>query len=162
VVFESQVYNDLFQPVYGNTIDIEITDEQGRKYPYNYTTSPSGSRYRIGGLKEGIYRYVASTSVPTGREEVRGEFLVTAQNLELQNLTADFDLLRKLASETGGNFYLANQMEKMQSEIGRVEARSIIHTDESFHPMINLKAVFFLLLCLVSMEWVVRKYFGSY
>ena len=162
VVFESQVYNDLFQPVYGNSVDIEITDEQGKKFSYNYVTSPSGSRYRIGGLKEGIYRYTASTSIPSGREVVKGEFLVTAQNLELQNLTADFDLLRKLSQTTGGNFYGSNQLDQMASQIGQVEARSIIHSDESFHPMINLKAVFFMLLFLVSMEWFVRKYFGAY
>lgn len=161
-VFESQVYNDLFEPIYGNSIDIELTDEQGKRTSYNYTTSPSGSRYRIGGLKEGIYRYTAATSLPSGREQVRGEFLVTAQNLELQNLTADFDILRKLSDATGGKFYNIARLDQLASDVGRVEAKSIIHTDESFHPMINLKAVFFLLICLVSMEWLVRKYFGSY
>jgi hypothetical protein len=162
VVFESQVYNDLFEPVYGNTIDIDITDEKGKTTSYSYTTSASGSRYRIGGLREGIYRYRARTSLPTGREEVRGEFLVTGQNIESQNLTADFDLLRKLSAETGGKFYQSNEVGEMIGDLDRVEARSIIHSDESFHPMINLKAVFFLLLFLISFEWFVRKYFGSY
>ena len=162
VIFESQVYNDLFEPVYGNSIDLEITDEQGKRTSYSYTISPSGSRYRIGGLREGIYRYTAATSLPSGREQVRGEFLVTAQNIELQNLAADFDLLRKLSASTGGKFYGSSELPRLADEIGEVEARSIIHTDESFHPMINLKAVFFLVLFLASMEWFVRKYFGSY
>jgi hypothetical protein len=162
VIFESQVYNDLFEPVYGNSIDIEITDEQGKRMSYSYTISPSGSRYRIGGLREGIYRYTSATSLPSGREQVRGEFLVTAQNIELQNLAADFNLLRKLSASTGGKFYESSELPRMADEIGRVEASSIIHTDESFHPMINLKAFFFLLIFLVSMEWFVRKYFGSY
>jgi hypothetical protein len=162
VVFESQVYNELFEPVYGNNVEIDITDERGRTTSYSYTTSSSGTRYRIGGLREGIYRYRASTSLPTGREEVRGDFLVTGQNSELQNLTADFDMLRKLSDETGGKFYSAAQLGSVASELGQVEAKSIIHSDESFHPMINLKAVFFLLLFLASFEWFVRKYFGSY
>jgi hypothetical protein len=87
---------------------------------------------------------------------------VTGQNIESQNLTADFDLLRKLSAETGGKFYQSNEVGEMIGDLGRVEARSIIHSDESFHPMINLKAVFFLLLFLISFEWFVRKYFGSY
>jgi hypothetical protein len=162
VIFESQVYNDLFEPVYGNNIEIDITDERGKTTSYSYTISSSGSRYRIGGLREGIYKYKASTFLPTGREEVKGEFLVTGQNIELQNLTADFDLLRKLASETGGKFYNVAQLDRLTSDLENVEVRSIIHSDESFHPMINLKAVFFLLLFLASFEWFVRKYFGSY
>ncbi|HEX8060032.1 MAG TPA: hypothetical protein VF473_03810, partial [Cyclobacteriaceae bacterium] len=93
VTFESQLYNDLFQPIYGNTVQIELRDEAGKVSKYSYTTSPAGTRYRIGGLKEGIYRYTASTQLSTGKEQMSGEFLVTAQNIESQNLTADFGLL---------------------------------------------------------------------
>jgi hypothetical protein len=102
VVFETQVYNDLFELVYGNAIQLQLRDDKGKTSNYNYTTTPGGSRYRIGGLKEGVYRYKATTTVNNRTEEVNGQFLVKAQNLELQNLTADFQLLRRLAAETGG------------------------------------------------------------
>ncbi|MFM8912951.1 MAG: VWA domain-containing protein, partial [Flammeovirgaceae bacterium] len=49
--FESQVYNDLFERVYGNKIDIELKDEQGKAAHYDYVTSAAGARYQIGGLK---------------------------------------------------------------------------------------------------------------
>src|SRR5690606_16296790 len=61
VVFESQVYNDIFEPVYGNAVEIEITSEDGSKNDFNYVISPGNTRYQIGGLKEGVYRYRAST-----------------------------------------------------------------------------------------------------
>lgn len=162
VTFESQLYNDLFEPIYGNTVQIELRDESGKATPYSYTTSPSGSRYRIGGLKEGIYRYTASTQLATGKEQVSGEFLVTAQNIESQNLTADFGLLRKLASESGGKFYTEGTSANLNTDLTTLQAKSLIHSEDSFHPMINLKAVFFLLLFLLSLEWFTRKFFGSY
>ncbi len=162
VTFESQMYNDLFEPIYGNTVQIELRDENGKATQYSYTTSPSSSRYRIGGLKEGIYRYTASTQLSTGKEQVSGEFLVTAQNIESQNLSADFGLLRKLSSESGGKFYTESNSANLNSDLTKLQAKTLIHSEDSFHPMINLKAVFFLLLFLLSLEWFTRKFFGSY
>ena len=162
VVLESQVYNDLFEPVYGNTIDIELRDEQGKLTSYRYVIGPGNNRYRIGGLKEGVYRYRGMTDVKGKREEVRGEFLLTEQNQEVQNLTADFGLLRKLAENTNGKFHKLSDINRLTTDFSNEEAKSLIHSEESFQPLINLKAVFFLLLALISMEWFLRKYFGSY
>jgi len=113
-------------------------------------------------LKEGIYRYTASTQLSTGKEQVSGEFLVTAQNIESQNLTADFGLLRKLSDESGGKFYTESNSGALNNDIKKLSAKTLIHSEDSFHPMINLKAVFFLLLFLLSLEWFTRKYFGAY
>lgn len=161
-VIESQVYNDLFELVYGNTVQLQLRDEQGKVTNYSYTTSPGGSRYRIGGLKEGVYRFKATTTLNDKTEEVNGQFLVKAQNIEAQNLTADFDLLRKLSNETGGKFYKIDQLTQLASDLERTKAASLIHSEETFNQLINLKWVFFLLLGLIATEWFLRKYLGSY
>jgi|APTNR8051073442_1049403.scaffolds.fasta_scaffold00001_478 hypothetical protein len=162
VILESQVYNDIYEPVFGNTIDLELTDEAGKKFRYNYVTNLGNARYQIGGLKEGVYRYSSSTLINGKKEEVRGQFLVSAQDTELQNLTADFDVLRKLSASTGGLFYLASDIDKLKAELLKKEAQSIIHSEETYDPLLNLKWVFFILLFTVSVEWFLRKYFGSY
>lgn len=161
-VIESQVYNELFELVYGNTIDVQLRDEQGKVTTYSYTTGPGSSRYRIGGLKEGVYRFKAATTIENNKEEVSGQFLVKAQNIEEQNLTADFGLLRKLSNETGGKFYLPEQLNVLSQSIQNKKAVSLIHSEESFNQLINLKWIFFLLLSLISLEWFLRKYLGSY
>ena len=120
---------------------------------YNYVTSPGGSRYRIGGMNEGVFKYEASSLVDGKREEARGEFLVTAQNIEAQNLTADFGLMRKLSTTTSGKFYHTDQFDLLATDLKKTEARSLIHSEESFNSLINLKWVFFLLLLIVSGEW---------
>jgi hypothetical protein len=162
VVFESQVYNDLFEPVYGNTIEIEITEESGKKNEYTYVTSPGNIRYQIGGLKEGVYRYRARTVINQKAEDVRGEFAVIERQTEVQNLTADFDLLKKLSANTGGRFFKASETESLNNYLQRSEAQSIIHSEETYDSVINLKWVFWLLLILISAEWGLRKYHGSY
>ncbi|HEY0741958.1 MAG TPA: VWA domain-containing protein [Chryseosolibacter sp.] len=162
IVFESQVYNDIFEPVYGNTIEIEVTEQSGKKTEYTYVTSPGNSRYQIGGLNEGVYRYKSRTQLNGKMEEVRGEFAVVERQAELQNLTADFDLLRKLSSGTGGKFFKASDIQDLQGYLQRTEAKSLIHTEETYDSIINLKWVFFLLLLLMTAEWGLRKYHGSY
>ncbi len=161
IVFESQVYNDIFEPIFGNTIELELTDEAGKRTNYRYTTSAGNTRYTIGGLTEGVYRYKASTTVKE-KEEVRGEFLVVKQQLELQNLTADFDLLRKLSINTGGEFFKDNEINKLKQNLIRTKAVASIHTEEKYDSLVNLKWIFFFLLVLISAEWFLRKYYGGY
>ena len=84
------------------------------------------------------------------------------RQIELQNLTADFDLLRKLSVNTGGKFYAVSQISNLRGELAKTEAKSVIHTEEAYKAMINLKWVFFVLLLLVSIEWFSRRYWGSY
>src|SRR5260221_1712291 len=121
VIFVGQVYNDLFEKIYGNKIDLILHDERGKTTNYSYTLSPGGERYQIGGLKEGAYRYAAVTEINHKRESVSGQFLVTAQNIELQNLVADFGLLRKLSQTSGGKFYHSSGWTKIISDYQKTE-----------------------------------------
>jgi hypothetical protein len=162
VVFESQVYNDIFEPVYGNSVEIDLSHEDGQRSNYSYVISPGNTRYQIGGLKEGVYRYRSSTVLGGKTESVRGEFAVVERQAELQNLTADFDLLRKLSANTGGKFYTAGQLDALRASLQQTEATSVIHTEETYDSMINLKWVFWLLLLIVTVEWGLRKFYGSY
>lgn len=81
---------------------------------------------------------------------------------ELQNLTADFDLLRKLAVASGGKFFHANNTDALIQELQIKKAQQTIHTEEAYNSLLNLKWVFWVLLFFVSFEWFIRKYFGSY
>lgn len=163
VIIESQAYNELFEPIFGQPVDLEITGELGKPMQYHYVTGPgAGSRYRIGGLHEGIYRFRASTELGGKREVATGEFLVREQNMESRNLTADFGFLRKLAESTEGTFYKEDALDKLAADLTQQPAASTIHTEETFNPLINLKLVFFLLVLLVSAEWFLRKFSGAY
>ncbi|MGC4022521.1 MAG: BatA domain-containing protein [Cyclobacteriaceae bacterium] len=161
-IFEGQVYNDLFEKIYGNKIEIELRDDQRKVSKYNYILSPGGERYQIGGLKAGNYVYSASTEIGGKSETVSGQFLVIQQNIEPQNLVADFGLLRKLSQNSGGSFYRADEASKLISDFKKTEAKALIHSEDSMNPLIHLKWLFLILLLLISAEWFLRKYLGSY
>lgn len=159
---ESQVYNDLFEPVYGNTISLELRNEANEISRYQYVTSPGGTRYQIGGLREGVHQFKASTEMNGKREFVSGQFLVVAQTIESQNLTADFQLLKQLSNATQGRFFSASELARLPEDWKKTQPTALIHSNETYNPLINLKWVFLFLLALISIEWFLRKYLGGY
>ena len=162
VVFDSEVYNDLYERVYGNKIDLTVTDEEGTAKQYSFVTNNNNTQYKISGLSQGVYRYSASTEMGGKTERVSGEFVIKALQIELVNLTADFGLLRKVAGNTGNKFYPVAQANGLAETLTQKQAKGILHASERFLPLVNLKWLFFLLLGLVSIEWLLRKYHGSY
>jgi len=87
---------------------------------------------------------------------------VTELQIESINLTANHSVLRKLSKNSGGEFYLPQELDKLKESLLDREPQGVIYTSESFLPIINLKWPFFLLLALLSVEWFIRKYNGAY
>lgn len=162
VIFETEVYNAIYEPIYGQKIDLQISDENDSLAHYSYTTNENNTQYRISGLRQGVYRYTASASINGQKNQSEGEFTITELQLENLNLTANHQLLRNLSHQTNGNFYFSEQLEALTQFLKNKEVKSVIYSDEEYLPIINIKWLFFLLLGLVSVEWFMRKYSGSY
>ncbi|MBA4853348.1 VWA domain-containing protein [Emticicia sp. BO119] len=162
VIFENEAYNDIYERIYNQNIKLEITDEKGTTKSYNYTISQENTRFEITGLGEGVYRYKASTQVLGKSESVDGQFIVRNADLEGLTNTADFNMLRTLAQQNNGKFFIASQLEKLKEHFSTNRSPDKVTSIEEMNEFINLKWIFFVLLFLASIEWVTRKYLGSY
>lgn len=162
VIFENEAYNDIYERIYNQDIKLDITDEKGKVRSFSYTATKDNSRFEITGLPEGVYRYKASTQVLGKGEIVDGQFIVRNTDLESLNTTADFNMLRTLATQNNGKFFVANQLEKLEDFLSSNKAPDKVTSVEEMNEFINLKWVFFVLLLLATVEWGVRKYLGSY
>ncbi len=162
VVFETEVYDDIFERIYGQEVELVITDEQNQNQSFTYVTNPNNSRYRISGLEQGIYKYKATSSINREKVTSEGEFTVQRLQLESIDLMANFDMLKSLARQTNGKFYLANQLDDLEDELLNREMQGVIHSSEEFLPIIDMGWIFFLLLTLISIEWFSRRYNNSY
>ena len=162
LTLETEVYNDIYEKTYGQNIRLELTDERGKSSAYSYVNSASNSRFEQSGLAEGVYRYKATTSLKGRIETAEGQFVVRDLQLEALNLTADFGLLRQLSAQTGGQFTKANQLEKLKTYLTNNKAPSRLESSETLSELIQEKWLFFLLLLLLTAEWGIRKYQGSY
>ncbi len=162
VVFETEIYNNLYERIYGQEIKLTIADEKNAKHDYNYVISESNAKYEVSGLTEGVYKYTATTKLSGKTVASSGEFTVKKLQIEAINLTANHQLLKNLSARSGGKFYTANELKTLQEDVTQLESKGIIHSSEAYLSIINMSWLFFVLLLLVSIEWFTRKYNGGY
>jgi hypothetical protein len=161
-VLETEVYNEIYEETYGHAVDLELRGPGNFLERYSYVTSLGNSKYRISNLHPGIYTFKAHTSIDQKPASSQGQFTVTEMQLEALNLTADHQLLRSLSSKTSGTFYGQDQWENLTMELSGKQAQGIIFSEEIFTPLIKWPWALALLLVLVSLEWFLRKFHGSY
>ena len=162
VFFETEIYNDLYEKIYNNKIDLNITDESNRVYPYSFVTSQQSPRFEIKGLPQGIYKYEATALLSAKVEKSKGEFTIQAYNLEALNTTADHEMLKILSSKSGGSYLHQSKMKQLINSLKTKDLKSLMYTTEELSDLVNLPWIFFMILAMVSLEWFVRKYKGSY
>ena len=161
VEFNSEVYNELFEKVYDYNIDLRLTNSDNETVEYNYVNSPA-ENFQINGLAPGVYNYTASTSLSGQREVASGTFAVQKLALEDIDLTANFQLLRNISNNSGGNFYPFSQSEEAINDIASLNSKPLVRSNERLNPIIHNPWLLLLLVVLLSTEWFMRKYSGSY
>lgn len=161
VRFQSEVYNAIFEKIYGQTITLTLTDEKQKTRTFNFVNGENFSGLSVGTLPGGIYRYTASTTLDGKRVQDSGEFLVSDLALETISSLANHNLLHQLARKNGNKLYYPSQLDQLEKDLLQADFKNIIYTQESLKDLINLKWLFFVVLALVTLEWFLRKYYGS-
>lgn len=162
VVFEAEAYNELYEKISDVKVSLSLQDEKGKLYNYTFTITGGITKFEINNLPKGIYKYTATADVLGKTEKASGEFVIKDLQLETLSTTADFDLLRKVAQNSQGKFFKINQLESLEKDILQNKKPDLLHSSEELLEIIHLKWLFFLILALVSVEWLVRKFLGSY
>lgn len=159
--FATEVYNDLYELTYGQTVDLTLTNELGNSSTYSFINTEGNSNYKINGLASGIYKYRATANVNNISQTVTGELVVADQQIESLNTTADHHMLQALSKKNKGTFHSGENFPSTD-QIVTAKVLGIIHSSESFSSLINFHWLFFFFLILLSIEWFTRKYNGSY
>jgi hypothetical protein len=162
VVFEAETYNNIYERIYNQKINLEVANAENKVSRYTFTNTEADSRFEISGLPKGVYHYKATAQVQGKNEQVTGEFTIKDQQLEALSTTADHNLLRKLATQTNGRFYLPNQLDSLAAQLINNPPPDRVQSSEETMELIHLKWLFFVLLLLATAEWGIRKYQGSY
>ena len=132
-------------------------------YEYNFSKGDNNYILNIGMLPEGIYNYRAHTSLGGINYSASGTFTVTSEGAEAQDLTANIERMRLLASQTGGKHYYIADIQKLTKGLQNDDRiTSISRTETRYDDLINLKWLFFIVLGLITIEWLLRKIFGIY
>jgi hypothetical protein len=160
--FEVEVYNDIYEKISGQKINLQITNEEGQSTSYSFVNNSSDFRYQVKGLPQGVYRYKASTQLDGKTEVSSGQFTIKALQIEASNTQANFDMLRVLAQENKGKFFQMTNFEQLSEKLTSKEPSNILHAYEEFSEIIQQAWLALILILLASVEWFFRKFKGGY
>lgn len=162
VVFNAELYNDATELINEPEVRMEVRDAKGRSYPFVFSRTTRAYVLDAGTLPYGDYSFIARTNVGERRLSAQGKFLVTREQAEYRQLTANHQLLRLIARESGGTVVYPSELETLYELIKKNElVKSVSYEDRSFAQLIDLKVLFVLIVGLLAAEWFLRKRSGD-
>jgi len=163
VIFDAEVYNDLFERITTEEVSMVIQNEQGDELDFTFDVRGNGYHLNAGNLPVGNYSFVAEVTAGNQTFTETGHFAVTGVNIENIVTRANHRMLYQLSSQTGGAFYTGNEID--QAIAALKESNNLKPTSyfqEMVTELLNLRLMFFVVLILLSVEWFLRKYWGIY
>lgn len=156
VVIDATFYNDNFEPTNQPDAKIEINGAE-----YQFAKSGNGYRLNLGMMDTGIYHYTARVFFAGQHFASKGTFVVESQNLESNSLMANHSLMNSLAQHNGGIMLYPDQIGQLPELLRQNgNIKPVIYTHTTYSELINLPLLFILIILLLTVEWVARKYNG--
>ncbi len=132
-------------------------------FEYDFMKKDMSYYLNINGLPEGVYDFTAKAEFGEKTYLENGSFSVTNVGAEAQDIVANSQRMKLLSSLTGGMNFQVNEFNILADAVENDERiTSILREETNYKDLINLKSIFFIVLSLVSIEWILRKMFGTY
>ncbi|MBL7982090.1 MAG: hypothetical protein JNL52_09795 [Flavobacteriales bacterium] len=163
LLFQGELYNKAYENINTPEATLTLTDEEGRDYPFTFSRAGANYRLDAGRLPAGTYTWKATTTLDGERLSDKGEVVVRELMAERVNTVADHMLWRDIAARTEGSVVAPGSLVDLEKQLEQrkdLVARSYAHA--SFSDLIGVRWLFFLILALLTVEWVVRRRNGSY
>lgn len=163
VLIEAQVLNKAFENISDAEVSLELTDEQGNNYPYQFSRQNNHYLLDLGYLQSGIYQFKAKAQTADTLLKENGQFVVESWNMEAAQSGANIKLMNEIASVSKGKTYLISNPDPLIQQLKENQNTAIRYQYiQKIVNLIDFKWLLILLISLLSAEWFMRKYFGGY
>jgi hypothetical protein len=163
VEMEAEVYNQSYELVNQEDVNLTITDEKNKKYPYVFGKTEKNYYLNAGSFPAGNYKYEASVKLGSNVYQKKGEFFVAPLNLEELTTTADFNLLYRIAKEHDGELVFPKEMKDLANKISkREDIRPVSYFQKRYSDITGNLWIFILVIGMLTVEWLMRKRSGVY
>lgn len=160
---KAQLYNDNYQLVKDAAIRLKITDDKNTENMYSFHTVDQNYLLSLNNLAVGNYTFEVTSQYKEDKTTLYGELTVQKSSLELQELTANWDLLHKVSDQSGGEFISKEKVAELSSIIKqKTPKNSKTYFNKKLSDIINQKLIFLLLLLSLCLEWLIRKNLGTH
>ncbi len=163
IIFNAEVYNDAFELVNEPDVELVITNSENKSF--NFVLGKTSNTYFLnaGFFPAGEYNYMGKVKVGDKIYSAKGGFTVSKLNVEYINTVADHSLLYNLANRHNGKMLYPSEMLNIYDIIkSKEEIKTISYIEKKYSDVINLFWVLVIIIILMSSEWFIRKFMGSY
>ncbi len=163
IQFRAEFYNKNYELINSPDVFIELRSSEGDSYRYTMSKKDDFYTLNAGFLPIGDYSYSATLTWNGEDFNHTGKFAIKEIQLELYRTTADHNLLRLLANESGGSVMEFNELTIDLQKIRESDtAQAILYSQPTTRALINLPIIFALIMILLTIEWFTRRWVGSY
>lgn len=164
IIFTADLRNPSQELTNESDLRINISNKNTKKvYEYYFSKKDKSYYLNISTLPKGIYNFTAEARYGNIIYSEKGSFTVDDVGAEAQDLVANSQRMQLLSSLTGGKNFYVNELDKLTEAIDNDERiTSIMREETDYKDLINMKSLFFVILSLISIEWILRKIFGTY
>jgi len=161
VVFKAKIFNKSNEFIRSANIKIDITDYDNNKYSSDFKSNENEYISDLGNLSVGKYKFIVTAEYGANSIQKRGEFVIVDNNIEQDNLLADYNLMYKLAKKSGGDMVSKNNILTLTDKIkDNSNIKSVEYFTVKTKELTDIKVLLFVLLLLIITEWFLRKYWG--
>ncbi len=163
IEWQAELYNPNFELISDADIDLELRDEQNHIYQYVFLPNKDHYSVSLGHLKPGLYSFEGKAITKDTILYKKGEFVVDSWSVEKNEQKANVELLSNLAAQAQGKTYYPSQLDELIEDlINRPDFKERASYVQNLIHLIDTKILVFILLLLLSAEWVFRKREGYF
>ena len=137
-----------------------VNKNSGKQVIMPFELSDNSYQLELTSLDPGEYEY--KIHVEDQNVSATGIFIINEFNVEEQFRVANKEKLKKLAGRTHGKLFFDNQFQQLLDELfENSQFLTIQKSREIKTQLIDWKWGMMILFCLLSVEWLIRKFYGK-
>ena len=161
IQFYGELYNDNYQLVNVPEAFLKVTDMNRKEYEFVFSRVENHYEVSTGSFPPGDYEFIASTAIGSKKLTKKGKFTIKTKDLEFYDMIANHGVLSKLSSRSNGEMYFIQNYDKLIKKLLDADIKPVVYSSEHTRHLLDFKLLFFMLLFLLTFEWLVRKLKGS-
>ncbi len=156
----AEVYNKSYELITEPDVSFMLMNTDKKQFNYTFSKTDKSYKLEVGILPPGEYKFTTQVRVNNELLIKTGMIAVREVVSEKLNTVANHHLLYQLAHRSGAKMYYANETKQLEETLLNNEnIKPITYSQSITSALIDLKAFFWLILLLLSIEWFIRKRF---
>ena len=163
IELKANFYNSSQELYNAPDLSLKLKNDSNQIFNYIFDKNENNYSLKLGRLPEGNYLYTAFLEYNGKKYTTTGNFSVFKVKIENKDLIAKHSVLKRISHNSGGKYYYPNELKKLENDIvSSDKLKNIVYYENNLSYLSNKQWYFWLIILLISLEWFIRKYKGSY